>query len=184
MRGIERHPVHDNPVDHLALVRLDAVAVVDPATRVVGEAGDDLHLMAAALQLLGEQQPLEGGFGVEPLGHHPHPHGDDPMTAGSAHPTLRALPTAVALAARHIETRIPVAMASEEARGLRREQTDLQVFEDRSVLGDGPKAPVQRASRVTADRSVAPRISQASRGESVPKALVDSAHYRCVRHAK
>src|SRR5665648_231680 len=74
MAGIEGDAQHVDSLDRLAGCWPDPIAVVHLAARVVREPGENADVVTSTLELLGEQQPLEGRFRVEPLAEDEDPH--------------------------------------------------------------------------------------------------------------
>jgi hypothetical protein len=67
MAGIERHAEDIYTVDSLALEKPDPVAVIYLAARIVGETGEDLHIVSLTHELLGEKESLKCWLRVKPL---------------------------------------------------------------------------------------------------------------------
>ncbi|MOA30868.1 hypothetical protein D3C78_1519890 [compost metagenome] len=65
--GVQRHARDMHSVNHLALQRLDAVAGVNLAARVVRKAGNDFDFEPLAHQFASEDHSFERWFWVKPL---------------------------------------------------------------------------------------------------------------------
>src|SRR4051812_19736019 len=74
MARIQWHADDIDSFNPLTLKEANAVPGVDLSARIVGKAGQHLHLVPEPCELPRKGQPLERRFGIEPLGHKKDPH--------------------------------------------------------------------------------------------------------------